>query len=54
MTRIGKKRRKVSANPSELFHSHENCMAVSIGISLEFSPVLRGQIPQLHSPQEPP
>jgi len=44
MTGIGKNRRKASANPSELFHSQENCAAVSIRISLEFSPVNQGQI----------
>jgi hypothetical protein len=39
MTAIGKNRCKASANPFELFYSRKNCAAVSIGNSLEFSPV---------------
>ena len=44
MTGIGKIRRKVSANSNEPFHSRKNCAAVSIGISLEFSPADQGQV----------
>jgi len=44
MTGIGKNRRKVSANPSEPFHSRKNRAAGSIGISHEFSPADQGQI----------
>jgi hypothetical protein len=44
MTGIGKNRRKVSANPTEPFHSRKNCAPVSIGNSLEFSPADQGQI----------
>jgi hypothetical protein len=44
MTGIGKIRRKVSANSNEPFHSRKNCGAVSIGISLEFSPADQGQV----------
>jgi hypothetical protein len=32
MTGIGKNRRKVSANPTELYYSQKNCAVVSIGI----------------------
>ncbi len=50
MTRIGKKRLKASANPSRLRHCHENSGVVSERISLEFSPIRRGQIQHSHSP----
>jgi hypothetical protein len=48
MDRIGKKSRKVSANPSKLPHSQQNSAAASTGVSLEFSSAPRGQIQ--HSP----
>jgi hypothetical protein len=51
MTGIGKNRRKVSANPSEPFHSRKNCAALSIGISLQFSTVDQGQIQDSRSSQ---
>jgi hypothetical protein len=48
MTRIGKNRRKVSANSSEVF-SQTNCAGASFGIPLEFSPVDQGQIRDSHA-----
>jgi hypothetical protein len=42
MTRIGKNRRKLSANQYERFHSRKNRAAIYIGSSPEFSPVLQG------------
>jgi hypothetical protein len=48
MKRIGKKSRKVSANPSKLLHSQQNSAVASTGVSLEFSPAHRGQIQHSH------
>jgi hypothetical protein len=44
MNRIGKKSRKVSANPSKLLHTQENSAMASTGVSLESSPAHREQI----------
>jgi hypothetical protein len=54
MTGIGKKRLKVSANSSAPFHFYENSMAVSIVISLAFSPVHRGATPNIRSHHKRP
>jgi hypothetical protein len=51
MNRIGKKRRKVSANLTQSFHSQKNSAVISTGVAFEFSPVHRGGIQHSHARQ---